>query len=207
MTIIAPDLRSCEQCGKPFEPRSGSGGSVQRFCNANCRLNFHMERLRSQRTGAYAGKRQQPATLQPAPSPTLFEQAERLIAKLTLDERRRLIGWLLASVPPEKVEKAPELPPGRRQLAGKSNPKPAPQGAPPIKSKAPVSAKDIALENFDAHVLELLRLIRGQKPQRFAKSAVPKPLLGDLAHFLREVVAARKIEDDPVALADAEVAS
>jgi hypothetical protein len=82
-----------------------------------------------------------------------------------------------------------------------------PQGAPPIKSKAPVSAKDNALESFDAHVLELLQLIKGQKPQRFAKSVVPKPLLGDLADFLREVIAVRKFENDPAASADVEVAS
>src|SRR5262249_43342371 len=110
MTIIDAEPRSCEKCGKPFTPRSGSGGSVQRFCGVDCRLSFHKERQRSQRTGAYAGKRQQPATQQPAPSLTLFEQAERLIAELTLDERRRLIERLLADLPPNKVEKTPELP-------------------------------------------------------------------------------------------------
>jgi hypothetical protein len=204
MTIIDAELPSCEKCGKPFTLRSGSGGSVQLFCGTDCRLSFHAERLRSQRTGAYAGQLPQPATQEP---PTLFEQAERLIAKLMPDERRRLIGRLLAGVPPKKVENAPELPLGRRQLAGKSNPKPAPQGAPPIKSRAPVSAKDITLESFDAHVLDLLRLIKGQKPQRFAKSAIPKPLRGDLAHLLREVIAVRKIENDPAASAYAEMAS
>ena len=51
-----------------------------------------------------------------------------------------------------------------------------------------INSKDTALETFDAHVLELLRLTKGQKPQRFAKTAIPQPLLGDLAHFLREVV-------------------
>jgi hypothetical protein len=59
-----------------------------------------------------------------------------------------------------------------------------------------ISAKDIALESFDAHVLELLRLTKGQKPERFAKTAVTQPLLGDLAHFLRELVRVRKDPDD-----------
>jgi hypothetical protein len=54
-TIIDAEPRSCEQCGNPFEPRSGSGGSVQRFCRTDCRLSFHKERLRSERRGAYAG--------------------------------------------------------------------------------------------------------------------------------------------------------
>jgi hypothetical protein len=48
----------------------------------------------------------EPATQEP---PTLFEQAERLIAKLTLDERRRLIERLLTDVPSSKVEKTPEV--------------------------------------------------------------------------------------------------
>ena len=107
MTIIDAELPSCEKCGKPFTLRSGSGGSVQLFCGTDCRLSFHAERLRSQRTGAYAGQLPQPATQEPA---TMFEQAERLIAKLTPDERCRLIAGLLADVPPNKVEKAPELP-------------------------------------------------------------------------------------------------
>jgi hypothetical protein len=52
--------------------------------------------------------------------------------------------------------------------------------------------QDNALESFDAHILELLRLTKGQKPACFAKTAVATPLLGDLAHFFRELVTARK---------------
>ena len=89
------EQRACDRRGKAFIPRTGYGGSAQRFCDADCRLSFHTERLRSQRTGAYARKRQQPATQQPAPSLTPFEQAEWLIAKLTLDERRRVIERLM----------------------------------------------------------------------------------------------------------------
>ena len=87
MTIIGAELRSCEKCGNRFTPRSGSGGSVQRFCGTDCRLSFHRERLRSQRTGLYAGQSQQQPT-------TLLEQAEGLIASLPLDQRRRLISAL-----------------------------------------------------------------------------------------------------------------
>jgi hypothetical protein len=94
-TIIDPEPRSCEKCGKPFEPRSGSGGSAQRFCSKDCRRSFHKERLRSQRTGSYAGKSPQSATQQPT---TLLDQAERLIASLPLDQRRRLIERLVANV-------------------------------------------------------------------------------------------------------------
>jgi hypothetical protein len=59
--------------------------------------------------------------------------------------------------------------------------------------QAAINAKDIGLESFDAHVLELIRLTKGQKPQRVAKTAVAQPLLGDLAHFLRELVTVRKL--------------
>jgi hypothetical protein len=107
MTITDTELRSCEKCGRSFEPRSGSGGSAQRFCRKDCRLSFHKERYASQRKGPHAGQLQAPATPEPE---TLFEQAERLIAKLTPDERHRLAAGLLADLPPGKVEKAPELP-------------------------------------------------------------------------------------------------
>jgi hypothetical protein len=101
-TIIDPGPpRSCEQCGNPFEPRSGSGGSVQRFCRTDCRLSFHKERLRSQRIGSYAGQSPQSATQQ---HPTLLEQAERLIASLPPDQRRRLIERLVANMPPLGTE-------------------------------------------------------------------------------------------------------
>jgi hypothetical protein len=35
-----PDSKPCEQCGKPFVPRSRSGGSPQRFCSQDCRRAF-----------------------------------------------------------------------------------------------------------------------------------------------------------------------
>jgi hypothetical protein len=115
MTIIAPDLRSCEKCGRSFEPRSGSGGSIQRFCGPRCRLSFHKERLRSQRTGLYAGGSSEPATPEPA---TLFEQAERL----PLDQRRHLIERLLAKTPPDQRETKPALPLALAPAAPKKEP-------------------------------------------------------------------------------------
>jgi hypothetical protein len=97
MTLIDPKPFYCAQCGEPFKPRSGSGGSAQRFCSAAHRLSFHRERLREQRTSRYAGK--------PA-----YEQAERLIPRLTPAERNRLIAALQAVGPTNKLEKAPEFP-------------------------------------------------------------------------------------------------
>jgi hypothetical protein len=97
MNIVDPNLRTCEKCGGQFEPRSGSGGSAQRFCCTAHRLSFHKERLRGQRTSLYAGK-------------SLYEQAERLIPALTPDERRRLIAALQTEVPTNNFERAPELP-------------------------------------------------------------------------------------------------
>jgi hypothetical protein len=116
MTIIDAGLRSCEKCGKPFMPRSGSGGSVQRFCSTHCRLSFHKERQRSQRIGLYAGM-PQPATQEPA---TLLEQAERLIASLPLDQRRRLIERMLANMPRDQSESEPALPLGLTAAAAKN---------------------------------------------------------------------------------------
>ena len=113
MMTIDAELRACEKCGNPFEPRSGSGGSVQRFCCTRCRLGFHKERLRSQRMGLYAGQLPEPATQQPA---TLLEQAERLIERLTTD--------LLVTIKPVKPVDAddlsgmPEAPSGFEALAG-----------------------------------------------------------------------------------------
>jgi hypothetical protein len=68
----------------------------------------------------------------------------------------------------------------------------------PKASRASVSTRDNAAEQFDAHLLELIRLIKSQRPQRFAKTAVPQPLLGDLAHFLRELVAVRKLAAETI---------
>lgn len=33
---LAPSC-SCEHCGKPFEPRAGSGGKPQKYCSVDCR--------------------------------------------------------------------------------------------------------------------------------------------------------------------------
>jgi hypothetical protein len=125
MTFIDTKPSSCEQCGKPFEPRSGSGGSIQRFCCTRCRLSFHKERLRSQRTALYAGQLPEPGTQHPS---SLFEQAERLIARLTPDERRRLIERLttnlLVTIKPvnpvgaDDLSGTPEAPSGFEALAG-----------------------------------------------------------------------------------------
>ena len=62
MLTTDPNLRSRQRCGKSFEPRSGSGGSLQRFCCTDCRLSFHKERLRCQRAGLYAGRSTRAAT-------------------------------------------------------------------------------------------------------------------------------------------------
>jgi predicted nucleic acid-binding Zn ribbon protein len=40
----------CDKCGDDFTPRHGSGGSKQRFCSDECRMAFHKERQRAQRS-------------------------------------------------------------------------------------------------------------------------------------------------------------
>jgi hypothetical protein len=64
----------CDWCSAPFTRRHGSGGSRQRFCTADCRLTFHKERLRSQRSVPYAGPTTQLATAQPTPTETLTRE-------------------------------------------------------------------------------------------------------------------------------------
>ena len=74
----------------------------------------------------YAGQSPEPATQEP---PRLFDQAERLIAKLTPDERRRLIAALV-DVSPNKADVSPikEMSrPSRRW----SRPRPGSQGRAP----------------------------------------------------------------------------
>jgi hypothetical protein len=46
--------KRCEQCDQPFEPRARSGGSPQRFCSTDCRLAFHNNAQRGQRSPAYS---------------------------------------------------------------------------------------------------------------------------------------------------------
>lgn len=60
-----------------------------------------------------------------------------------------------------------------------------------------MNTRDIALEQFEGHVLELLRLTKGRKPQRFLKVYVPN--LPDLAVFLTELVALKKLSDEAAA--------
>ncbi len=61
----------CDYCNKPFRRRHGSGGSRQRFCSSDCRMSFHKERQRRQRTASYAGPTTLPASGQPTQNETL----------------------------------------------------------------------------------------------------------------------------------------
>jgi hypothetical protein len=50
-----------------------------------------------------------------------------------------------------------------------------------------VSAKDVALREFDGHVLRLLQMINKAKPERFVKTAVDVAELLRLSRFLAEI--------------------
>ena len=59
-----PDIsKSCEQCGQAFDPRSGSGGKPQRFCSIDCRICFHRNAQRGQRSPTCNASAQLPAVL------------------------------------------------------------------------------------------------------------------------------------------------
>jgi ParB-like nuclease domain len=76
-----------------------------------------------------------------------------------------------------------------------NEPEPKPEPEKPAPSCS-ANDMDIAAERFDALALELIRITKGRKPQQFAKTAVALPLLGDLAHFLRELVSVCKLSTD-----------
>jgi hypothetical protein len=44
----------CENCGRQFAPREGSGGKPQRFCSPDCRQAFHLKPQRGQRSPTYS---------------------------------------------------------------------------------------------------------------------------------------------------------
>ena len=47
---------TCEQCGKSFTPRAGSGGKHQRFCSSECRQRWHTANPNvAQRGGSHVG--------------------------------------------------------------------------------------------------------------------------------------------------------
>ena len=54
--------RRCEQCGKPFDRRKHGGGSPQRFCSQDCRIEWH------------AAQRKPACTLEPTVAATLPKQ-------------------------------------------------------------------------------------------------------------------------------------
>jgi hypothetical protein len=87
LALPEPDLRVCSQCGKPFTPRQHSGGSAQRFCTADCRLTFHRERQRSQRSALYA----EPTTLPTAAVPPASEEAGEVEGSFVLVAHQDLI--------------------------------------------------------------------------------------------------------------------
>ena len=62
---LNPEQR-CDRCGTPLSPRWGSGGSRQRFCSSECRLDFHTRRQRMERRAAYIAPTTLPATGQPS---------------------------------------------------------------------------------------------------------------------------------------------
>jgi hypothetical protein len=61
----ASPSKACEQCAKPFEPRSRTGGKPQKFCSPDCRSAFHAEAQRGQHTPTLDA----PSTLDPIPEP------------------------------------------------------------------------------------------------------------------------------------------
>ena len=154
----------------------------------------------------------------PLPITTIAEDPYDLVISLNLhrrhvtaEQKRELIAKVLKAKPGQSnnavakqvkaddktvakvrrdLESTSEIPKLEKTVGADGKSRPANKPTP----KAPRHGRDVALENFDAHVVELLGLIKGQNPQRFSSTTVPLPLIGDLAHHLRELVSVRTFE-------------
>jgi hypothetical protein len=79
---------TCEQCGKVFAPREGSGGKPQRFCSSECRTGFHSgSRQRDQRAPTCSVATGQAATPIAVPAKATQEASEAVLAAY-LEKRR-----------------------------------------------------------------------------------------------------------------------
>jgi hypothetical protein len=63
----------------------------------------------------------------------------------------------------------------------------------PVAEKPVVSPDDIALREFDGHILRLLQMTGKAKPDRFAKSGVPPDDLVRVGEFLVKVAAVKRV--------------
>jgi hypothetical protein len=91
-----------------------------------------------------------------------------------------------------ELEGRSEIPNVKTRTDSKGRKQPA-KKAKSTETKATAKIKDTAQENFDALVLELARKIKGQKPQRFAKTAVPFRDILQLSNFLTGLVPKQQI--------------
>ena len=89
------------------------------------------------------------------------------------------------------MSSAAPRPPGSAKIYGKrfvKKSRPEIVGLIAVESqRGSVSAKDIALEDFSARVMELVRLTRNKSAFRFAKTTVPNEDIGHLAKFFTDL--------------------
>jgi hypothetical protein len=125
------------------------------------------------------------------------EQSNRAIAKQVKADDKTVASVRRA------MESTAEIPQSEKTVGadGKARQsKPAP--------RATVSARDICLEQFDAHVLELVRITCGKKPERFAKTGVAQRLHDLIVHLTLihqttiKSYAADGLENDPAISAE-----
>jgi hypothetical protein len=84
----------CEQCGKPFEKREGSGGKPQKFCSPDCRQAFHSNGQRSQRSPTRDIATKPTATPSADQAKAAVEACEARIATLLGNEREERFDWI-----------------------------------------------------------------------------------------------------------------
>jgi hypothetical protein len=116
--------------------------------------------------------RKQPAKKKPAPKKTMKAAAAGNVVEndAEISAEKRKAEHAAADTPPTDTK--------------------AETGKPERKG---VGAKDIAIDEFDVHVLRLVQMIRGgREPARFIKTSVPGSDLSKLGRFLAEVAEAVK---------------
>jgi hypothetical protein len=87
----------CDQCGEPFEPRTGNGGKPQRFCSSECRIAFHNEPQRGQRSPTCIAPSLLAAVEEPKPkdasAATREDGFSRLLLGCSLPGPHRVLGY------------------------------------------------------------------------------------------------------------------
>jgi hypothetical protein len=104
-----------------------------------------------------------------------------------------------------KLESTSEIPKLKKTVGADGKSRPKTQKSAPKSQRRSVSAKDIALEDFSARAMELIRLTRNKSAERFAKTALSDDNIRHLAKFFADLCKIR--QDSGITRQSAEVST